>query len=70
MENDESLPLVGTVLLRESSQYGAVSYQPANKLAEELCGIARTKNMTQGTIAAAKRMGLSVITTGEKPRSL
>lgn len=70
MGHDTSLPLIGRVLLKARDQYGAVAYHPANALARELCAIARTKTMTWPTIEAAKRMGLTVQTTGAEPRTL
>lgn len=69
-EQDTSLPLRGTVLLEERSQYGAVVLRPANLLAAALCQIAGTKNMTWPTINCAKAMGLTVQTTGVQPRQL
>lgn len=70
MSADTSLPLSGTVLVTEATQYGAPVMKPANKLAQALCGIAGTKTVTHYLIRQFKDMGLTVMTTGAEPRQL
>jgi hypothetical protein len=67
---DDSLPLAGTVLVREVSQYGVWVLQPANKLARAVLTLTGRKTITATDTGALKAMGFTVQTTGESPRRL
>lgn len=67
---DESLPMAGLVLVHERTVYGVQLHYPANKLAHALCDLTGSKTFTHRMVEEIKRMGLSVMTTGDAPRSL
>lgn len=67
---DDSLPLAGTVLLRDVPQYGTTALKPANALADALCRFRGTTTFTRGMVDQAKAMGFTVHTTGAAPRRL
>lgn len=69
-QQDDSLPLAGTVLVEERSQYGSTRYYPANKLAEAVCLLTNTRTVMPKDFIVLKDMGFTVITTGAKPRRL
>ena len=67
---DDSLPLAGTVLVRESHQYGITVLKPANALARALCDLRGSVTVTPFMVRAFKAMGFTVSTAGESPKTL
>jgi hypothetical protein len=70
MSADDSVPLAGTVLVREAKQYGAYVLLPANALARALCEFKGCKTFTPTMVRDVKAMGFTVHTAPDQHKKL
>ena len=70
LHGDDSLSIVGVVLLEERSQYGNTVLHPANDLARSLAWFRGATTFTPQMVKQSKDLGLTVRTTGAAPKEL
>lgn len=61
---------IGTIELREGTQYGAIVYYPHCEAAQLFCEIAGTKTMKPGTVSILKNAGFAVVVIPKEGRTL